>query len=78
MMVHGVSFPLSKKKTRNPQRKSKGRELTPLKRWALVRIILDWVRREFSPYIDGTNRYGPFLDRLERVVVTQGAPGAIA
>lgn len=41
MKVPGVSVPLSKNKTRNPQTKSKGRELTPLKRWALIRAILD-------------------------------------
>lgn len=50
----------------------------PLERWALIRKVLDWVRREYFPSAGPAARFDPFLGRLETQLRCQGLPGAIA
>lgn len=66
----GLSHP-----KRDNSRKHEG---SLLRRWALIRRVLDWVRRELIPSSGPAARYEPFLRRLETQLRCQGLKGSIA
>lgn len=76
-MIGKATASTSKDKTRDTQKRSRASS-SPIARWALVRTIVDWVRREVFPDAGPAARYEKFLEKLGKVVRTQGTRGAIA
>lgn len=61
--------------SRAPNRK----ELALYDRWTLIRRIVEWARGEYfgAPSAGPSRHFSRLLDRIGRVLVAQGAPGAI-
>lgn len=61
--------------SRAPNRK----ELALYDRWTLIRRIVEWARGEYfgTPSAGPSRHFSRLLDRIGRVLVAQGAPGAI-
>jgi hypothetical protein len=52
----------------------------PVTRWILIRRIVEWARGEFfgTPTAGPARHFSRLLDKMGRIVETQGVPGALA